>query len=92
MSIERSDYRHICRDEKNNPKVVEDVMTDSSLDWIGYVLSEEEVKKWDSLKTDEEREEFNRTLRQKKKSILNGWVRDFDRQVIESIMKELEKK
>ena len=67
-------------------------MTDNSLDWIGYVLSEEEVKKWNSLKTDEELEEFNKTLRQKKENMMNDWVRYIDRQVIESIKKESEKK
>ena len=66
-------------------------MADDFLDHVGYVLSEEEVKKWNSLKTDEEREEFNRTIRQKKESIIDDWVRDFDRQVIESIMKESKK-
>ena len=66
-------------------------MTDNSLDWIGYVLSEEEVKKWNSLKTDEEREEFDRNIKQKKEDMMNDWVRYIDRQVIESIMKESKK-
>lgn len=29
MSVERVDYRHICKDEKNNPKVVGAVMAEA---------------------------------------------------------------
>lgn len=64
---------------------------DNFLDYVGYVLNEEEIKEWESLKTDEEREEFNRTIEQKKQKIFDDWVRDFDRQVIEAIVKELKK-
>jgi len=65
---------------------------DDFLDYVGYVLSEEEVKRWNSLKTDEERKEFDRTIKQKKEDMMDDWVRYIDRQVIESMMRESEKK
>lgn len=65
---------------------------DSFWDCVGYALNEEEVKKWESLKTDEEREEFNKAIEQKREKIINDWIRDLDKQVIDELKKELKKK